>query len=101
VGVARALAVAPPVLLMDEPFGALDPVTRLELRRVFQRVQRELRQTVLLVTHDLAEACALGTRVGVLDAGTLIACDDPDTVRRSADPRVKPFLEAAGLSGAA
>ena len=65
---ARALAANPPVLLMDEPFGALDPITRIELQRVFQRIQRDLRQTVLLVTHDIAEACSLGTRVGVLDA---------------------------------
>jgi osmoprotectant transport system ATP-binding protein len=101
VGVARALAVGPPVLLMDEPFGALDPVTRLELRRVFQRVQRELRQTVLLVTHDLAEACALGTQVGVLDGGSLVVRDTPEAIRRSTDPRVRPFLEAAGVSGAA
>ena len=73
VGVARALAVAPPVLLMDEPFGALDPDTRAELQREFQRIQRELGQTVMLVTHDLAEARLLAHRVGVLQNGRLVA----------------------------
>jgi osmoprotectant transport system ATP-binding protein len=73
VGVARALAAAPPVLLMDEPFGALDSETRSELQREFQRIQRELQQTVLLVTHDMAEARLLANRVGVLQAGRLVA----------------------------
>ena len=93
VGVARALAVEPPVLLMDEPFGALDPMTRRDLQGTFHRIQRELRQTVLLVTHDMAEARALGTRVGVLDEGRLIFCDTPDAVARSSDPRVRQLLE--------
>ncbi len=95
VGVARALAANPPVLLMDEPFGALDPITRIELQRVFQRIQRDLRQTALLVTHDIAEACTLGTRVGVLDAGALIICDTPSAVARTTDPRVRALLDAA------
>jgi len=69
VGVARALAVDPPILLMDEPFGALDSVTRQELRAEFQRIQRHLRQTMILVTHDMDEAYALGDRVGVLEGG--------------------------------
>jgi osmoprotectant transport system ATP-binding protein len=94
VGVARALAVEPPVLLMDEPFGALDPVTRTELQREFQRIQRQLHQTALLVTHDIAEAFALGTRVGVLDAGRLVVCDTPPAVARATDPRVRQLLEA-------
>ena len=74
VGVARALAADPPVLLMDEPFGALDPVTRRQLREEFRRIQSRLRKTVLLVTHDMAEAIALADRIGVLDAGRLIWC---------------------------
>ena len=94
VGVARALAVSPPVLLMDEPFGALDPVTRAELRREFRRIQRELQQSVLLVTHDIGEAFAVGSRIGVLDAGRLIVCDTPENVARSADVRVRRFLDA-------
>ena len=69
VGVARALAIDPPILLMDEPFGALDAVTREELRAEFQRIRRHLRQTMILVTHDMDEAFALGDRVGVLEAG--------------------------------
>jgi osmoprotectant transport system ATP-binding protein len=94
VGVARALAADPPILLMDEPFGALDPVTRAELRGEFQRIQRDLRKTVLLVTHDMGEAFALGQRVGVLESGRLIACDTPVNIARTADPRVRRFLDA-------
>ena len=94
VGVARALAADPPILLMDEPFGALDAITRAELQREFQRVQREVRKSVLLVTHDIAEALALGDRVGVLDSGRLIACDTSEAIARSADPRVRPFIDS-------
>jgi osmoprotectant transport system ATP-binding protein len=95
VGVARALAASPPVLLMDEPFGALDPVTRAELTRVFQRIQHDLQQTVLLVTHDMNEAAALGSRVGILEDGSLIACDTPAAISRMDDARVRRFLEAS------
>ena len=80
VGLARALAADPPVLLMDEPFGALDPVTRSEVRREFQRIHGQLQMTVILVTHDMAEALTLGHRVGVIDGGTLIACDTPAAI---------------------
>lgn len=93
VGVARALAIDPPILLMDEPFGALDPVTRAEVRGEFARIQRELGTTVILVTHDMAEAFVLGSRVGVLHDGQLIACDRPARVARSTDPRVRAFLD--------
>src|SRR5258705_7933996 len=71
VGVARALAVDPPIVLMDEPFGALDSNTRAELRSEFQRIRRHLRQTVVLVTHDRDEAFALADRVTVLEHGRL------------------------------
>ncbi|PYR02437.1 MAG: ABC transporter ATP-binding protein, partial [Acidobacteria bacterium] len=67
VGVARALAVDPPVLLMDEPFGALDPLTRAELHAEFRRIQSRVRKTVIIVTHDMGEAFALGDRVGVIE----------------------------------
>jgi osmoprotectant transport system ATP-binding protein len=93
VGVARALAADPPFLLMDEPFGALDPVTRAELHREFRRIQSELKKTVVIVTHDMAEAFALGTRVGVLDAGIIAEIDEPRRLARSSDPRVRPLLE--------
>jgi len=93
VGVARALAVDPPIMLMDEPFGALDPITRVEIRREFTRIRRELGTTVLLVTHDLSEAFALATRIGVLDDGELIVCDAPEVVAASRDPRVRKFLD--------
>ncbi len=99
VAVARALAVDPPVLLMDEPFGALDAVTRAELRAQFTRIQNELHRTVLLVTHDIAEALALSDRVGVLHAGRLVAWDTPDAVTRSAHPAVRPFIDALDAPG--
>jgi osmoprotectant transport system ATP-binding protein len=92
VGVARALAADPPILLMDEPFGALDPVTRAELHREFRRIQEQLRKTVVIVTHDMAEAFALATRVGVLDEGIIAQLDTPKAMARSTDPRVRPLL---------
>jgi osmoprotectant transport system ATP-binding protein len=79
---------------MDEPLGALDPITRSELQQVIKRIQHDLGQTLLLVTHDIAEASALGTRIGVLDNGALIACDTPAVIARSTDPRVRRFLDA-------
>jgi osmoprotectant transport system ATP-binding protein len=93
VGVARALAADPPILLMDEPFGALDPVTRSELHREFRRIQSEVRKTIVIVTHDMAEAMALATRIGVLSDGVLIALDAPTAIARSRDERVRGMLE--------
>jgi osmoprotectant transport system ATP-binding protein len=94
VGVARALGVDPPVLLMDEPFGALDPVTRAELHAEFRRIQDRLRKTVIIVTHDMGEAFALGDRLGVVDEGKLIACDRGAAIAASGDPRVRQMLDA-------
>jgi osmoprotectant transport system ATP-binding protein len=94
VGVARALAVDPPVLLMDEPFGALDPVTRAELHREFARIQSRVRKTVLLVTHDMREAFSLGDRVGVLDEGELVALDAPEALETSTHPAVRALVES-------
>src|SRR5438132_5955777 len=94
VGVARALAVDPPVLLMDEPFGALDPLTRAELHAEFRRIQSRVRKTVIIVTHDMGEAFALGDRVGVLDEGHLVTCDLPHRVAASNDIRVRRLLDA-------
>jgi osmoprotectant transport system ATP-binding protein len=93
VGVARALAADPPILLMDEPFGALDPVTRSEIHREFRRIQAHVRKTVVLVTHDMAEAFALATHVGVLSDGVLAVVGEPAVVARSSDSRVRPLLE--------
>jgi osmoprotectant transport system ATP-binding protein len=78
---------------MDEPFGALDPITRAELHTQFQVLQRAMPRTVLLVTHDLAEAFALANRVAVLKEGAIIACATPDTLRESTDPDVRALLE--------
>ena len=101
VGVARALAADPPILLMDEPFGALDPITRSELHAEFRRIQERVRKTIVLVTHDMAEALALASRVGVLSDGSLIALDTPSMVARMKDrriaPMLAPLLEAAAV----
>ena len=94
VGFARALAADPPVVLMDEPFGALDPVTRSEMHREFRRIQERVRKTVVMVTHDMGEAFALATRLGVLAEGRLVALDTPGAIARAGDPRIRMFLEA-------
>lgn len=93
IGLARALAVNPPILLMDEPFGALDPVTRVEMRREFTRIRAALGTTVVIVTHDMAEAFALGDRIGVIDDGGLVACDRPAAIAASDDPRVRRLVD--------
>lgn len=97
VGVARALAADPPLLLMDEPFGALDVVTRRQLQHEFRRVQSRLRKTVLLVTHDIGEAMALGDRVGVIDAGRLIWIGPPQDIAGCDDPRVRTLVDAVAI----
>jgi osmoprotectant transport system ATP-binding protein len=76
VGVARALAADPPVLLMDEPFGAIDPVTRARLQDEFLRLQAEVRKTVVFVTHDIEEAVKMGDRIAILDLGGILAQHD-------------------------
>jgi osmoprotectant transport system ATP-binding protein len=94
VGVARALAANPPVLLMDEPFGAVDPVVRGRLQEEFRRLQRELGKTVLLVTHDIDEAVRMGDRVAVFaQGGHLAQYDEPAVVLgRPADDFVADFV---------
>lgn len=92
VGVARALAADPEILLMDEPFGALDPVTRAELHAQFLALQRRLHKTVLMVTHDLREALLLATRIALFDAGKLVGIFTKDEFGASQDPRVRQYM---------
>jgi osmoprotectant transport system ATP-binding protein len=92
VGVARALMLDPPMVLMDEPFGALDPLTRLTLRREFRHLQSTLRKTVIIVTHDLHETFELGDRIGALDEGRLVACGPRRDIEASTHPFVRALL---------
>ena len=94
VGLARALAADPPILLMDEPFGALDPMTRVALQREFKQLQQRLSKTVVFVTHDVSEALLLGNRIALMDNGKLAGIFAPREFLSSLDPAVKPFVEA-------
>ena len=82
---------------MDEPFGALDPVTRAELQREFRGIQQRVGKTVVIVTHDMLEALALADRVAVLDNGVLIACETPENIADSTHPDVRRLLDAVSL----
>ena len=93
VGVARAIAADPPVLLMDEPFGALDPITRLELQREFRQLQQQLGKTVIFVTHDIQEAFFLASRIGLMKDGRLVELDRPAEFLKSQQPEAHAFLE--------
>ncbi len=103
VGVARALAADPKILLMDEPFGALDPLTRDELQREFLLLQQRLRKTVVFVTHDLREALRLGSRIALMEAGKLVAVLGPQEFLKSSDPWASAYVRAfgSGLESAA
>ncbi|HEX6311172.1 MAG TPA: betaine/proline/choline family ABC transporter ATP-binding protein [Acidimicrobiia bacterium] len=96
VGVARALAADPPVLLMDEPFGAIDPVTRVRLQDEFLRLQEEVRKTIVFVTHDIEEAVKMGDRIAILDVGgILMQYDTPaEVLGNPAAPMVADFVGA-------
>jgi osmoprotectant transport system ATP-binding protein len=96
--IARAIAAGPPVLLMDEPFGALDAITRAELRRAFAGLRDRLDMTLVLVTHDIGEAFALADRVAVLRAGGLEQVASPAELQSSpATPYVRELLQTAGV----
>jgi len=101
IGVARALAADPPILLMDEPFGALDPVTRAELQRAFLDLARRLSKTIVIVTHDVREALLLGSRVVLLDAGRIVAQAAPGEFVHLDHPVAREFLAAASITAGA
>jgi len=92
VGVARALAADPPVLLFDEPFGALDPVTRFELQRQFLVLRDSLHKTAIFVTHDVREALMLGTRIGLMHAGHIETLATPREFLRAEGQEARAFL---------
>ena len=96
VGLARALAADPPVMLMDEPFGALDPITRTRLQNELARIQGEVRKTIIFVTHDIDEAIMLGDRIAILrEGGVLVQYDTPDAIlAEPADEFVSRFVGA-------
>ncbi len=96
VGVARALALDPPILLMDEPFGALDPLTRAELQGEFGRLQKRLGKTVVFVTHDLREALLLGAQVALLESGHLAGLYTPAEFLSTPDPLAAAYRSAFG-----
>ena len=93
-GLARALAADPPILLMDEPFGALDPLTRSRLQTDFRQLQRTLRKTVVFVTHDIGEALVLGDHIALMETGRVRGVYTPREFLTSTDPHVQEYLEA-------
>jgi osmoprotectant transport system ATP-binding protein len=93
VGVARALAADPPLLLMDEPFGALDPLTRASLQREFAALQKRLGKTVVFVTHDVREALMLGSRVALMSAGRIVLLEAPEGFLNSDEPHARAYRE--------
>jgi osmoprotectant transport system ATP-binding protein len=96
VGVARALAADPPIVLMDEPFGALDPLTRAELQREFADLARRLHKTIVFVTHDIREAFILASRIGLFKDGRLVELATPPEFARSGNPEAKAFNQSLG-----
>jgi osmoprotectant transport system ATP-binding protein len=98
VGVARALAAEPPLLLLDEPFGALDPLTRAALQREFGELSSRLGKTVIFVTHDVREALLLGTRIGLMHAGQLVLLETPEDFLRSSEEHARAYIETLRLN---
>ena len=100
-GVARALAADPPLLLLDEPFGALDPLTRASLQREFAELSRRLGKTAILVTHDVREALLLGTRIGLMHRGQLLLVETPEGFLASDNPQARAYLDTLTVAGQA
>ncbi len=96
VGVARALAADPPILLMDEPFGALDPITRAELQREFCELATRLQKAIVFVTHDLREALLIGTHIGLFSEGRLAGIYKPDEFLHSTEAEARAFVDSLG-----
>lgn len=96
VGVARALAADPDLLLLDEPFGALDAITRVKLQKEFARIVKDLGKTAVFVTHDLHEAFVLGTRICLMDKGKIALVETPENFQKSDLPLVREYLETIG-----
>jgi osmoprotectant transport system ATP-binding protein len=101
VGVARALAADPPILLMDEPFGALDPVTRAELQREFSTLAQRLQKTIVFVTHDVREALLLASQIILLEKGRVVGNARPEEFLRLQHPEVLAFTRSLDASGGA
>jgi osmoprotectant transport system ATP-binding protein len=97
VGVARALAADPPLLLMDEPFGALDPLTRAALQKEFAELSVRLGKTVIFVTHDVREALLLASRIGLMHAGRLVLLETPENFLRSGEEHARAYIETLQL----
>jgi osmoprotectant transport system ATP-binding protein len=93
VGVARALAADPAILLLDEPFGALDAITRTNLQKEFAALVRKMNKTAVFVTHDLHEAMLLGSRIALMDKGGIVLLDTPGNFSASDHPLVRAYLE--------
>lgn len=98
VGVARALAADPPLLLLDEPFGALDPLTRADLQKEFATLARSLGKTAILVTHDVREALLLASRIALMHAGRLEVIASPEKFVLSNNSRVRAYLETLQMN---
>jgi osmoprotectant transport system ATP-binding protein len=97
VGVARALASDPDLLLLDEPFGALDALTRTNLQKEFARLVRDLGKTAVFVTHDLHEAMLLGTRIALMEKGSIVLQETPENFGRSELPLARAYLETVSM----
>jgi osmoprotectant transport system ATP-binding protein len=97
VGVARALASDPKLLLLDEPFGALDAITRTNLQKEFAALVRNLGKTAVFVTHDLHEAMLLGSRIALMDKGKIVLTETPENFQRSESPLARAYLETVTL----